>query len=168
MRTGIFLCCLTVSLAGCAGYKVGPTNGLKAGEKSIQVNPFINQTFEPRVSESVTWEVRKRVQQDGTYKLATQGDGDLILNGIIISYERSPISYQPRDVLTVRDYRLTIAARITAVDRITGKTNTMQVVRGRTTVRVGADLSSAERQALPLIAADLARNAVAAVADGTW
>jgi len=168
MRFGAIILLPLLLFAGCAGYQLGPTNGLSAGEKSVQVNSFVNETLEPRLSEPITLEVRKRLQQDGTYKLATHGDGDLILNGVIVSYDRSGISYQPKDVLTPQDYNLTITARIVAIDRTTGKTNISQVVKGRTTVRVGNDLTSAERQAIPLAAADLARNAVAAIADGTW
>ncbi|MEO5802712.1 MAG: LptE family protein [Verrucomicrobiota bacterium] len=169
MRSSAFICLLPLLLlAGCAGYQLGPTNGMLAGEKSVQINPFANETLEPRLSEPVTMEVRKRLQQDGTYKLATHNDGDVILNGVITRYDRSGISFQPRDVLTVRDYNLTVTARIVAIDRQTGKTNLSQLVKGRTTVRVGNDLASAERQAIPLVAADLARNAVSALADGTW
>lgn len=169
MRARLLICLPALLLwAGCAGYKLGPSNGLSAGEKSVQINPFVNDTAEPRLIEPITLEMRKRVQQDGTYKLATQGDGDLIINGVILRYDRSPISFQARDVLTVRDYNLTITARIVAVDRLTGKTNANQTIRGRTTVRVGTDLASAERQAIPLVAADLARSAVAVIADGTW
>lgn len=134
----------------------------------MQINPFLNETLEPRLIEPITLEMRKRVQQDGTYKLATQDDGDLIVNGVITRYDRSPISFQSRDILTVRDYNLTLTARIVAIDRYTGKTNANQIIRGRTTVRVGNDLASAERQAIPLVAADLARRAVAVIADGTW
>jgi len=155
-------------MAGCAGYQLGPSNGMRAGEKSVQINPFINETPEPRLIEPITLAMRRQVQRDGTYKLATQGDGDLIVNGVVTRYDRSPVSFQARDVLTVRDYNLTITARIVAVDRTTGKTNSNQTIRGRTTVRVGNDLASAERQAIPLVAADLARNAVAAIADGAW
>ncbi len=155
-------------LGGCVGYQLGPTNGLAAGEKSIQVNPFENKTFEPRLSEPVTLEVRKRLQQDGTYKLATHDDGDLVVHGVITSFDRSSLSFQPNDVIKVRDYNLSLTARIVAIERSTGKTNIDQLVRGRTVVRVGNDLSSAERQAIPLLAADLARNAAAVIADGTW
>lgn len=169
MRFSTSACLLAVLvLTGCAGYRLGPTNGLSAGEKAVQVNPFVNDTLEPRLSEPITLEVRKRLQQDGTYKLATHNDGDLIVTGVITRFDRSPLSFQPSDVLTVRDYNLTITAHIVAVERSTGKTNVNQIVRGRTTVRVGSDLGSAERQAIPLAAADLARNAASAIADGTW
>ena len=168
MRLCAIILLLPMLLAGCAGYRLGPTNGLAPGEQSVQVNPFKNNTLEPRLSEPVTLEVRKQLQQDGTYKLATQNDGDLIVDGVIIDFDRSGLSYQPGDVVTVRDYVVVVSARIIATERLTGKTNLNQIVRGRTTVRVGNDLSSAERQAIPLLAAALARNAVSAIADGTW
>ena len=168
MQFGTIILLPFLLFVGCAGYQLGPTNGMIAGEKSVQINPFVNETLEPRLSEPITLEIRKRLQQDGTYKLATHGPGDLILNGVITSYDRSGISYEPKDVVTPQDYNLTITARIVAIDRATGKTNISQLVKGRTTIRVGNDLTSAERQAIPLAAADLARNAVSAIADGTW
>ncbi len=164
----IALLLLPAFLCGCAGYRLGPTNGLAAGEKSLEIAPFVNETFEPRLGEPVTSEIRKRVQQDGTYRLATHHDGDILLKGTIISYDRGSLSFNPRDVITARDYNLVITARVEAIERATGKTNLSQIVRGRTTVRVGADLASAEREAIPLAAADLARNAVSLLADGTW
>ncbi len=39
---------------------------------------------------------------------------------------------------------------------------------GRTTVRLGGDLPSVERQALPLLANDLAQKTVALLAEGEW
>jgi hypothetical protein len=39
---------------------------------------------------------------------------------------------------------------------------------GRTTVRLGGDLASAERQALPMLANDLAKKTVALLAEGVW
>ena len=47
-----FTACLVLS--GCAGYKLGPTNNLAAGEKSVQITPFANQTLEPRLGDAVT------------------------------------------------------------------------------------------------------------------
>ena len=39
---------------------------------------------------------------------------------------------------------------------------------GMTLVRVGPDLQSTERQALPLLATDLANNVTALLVDGSW
>jgi hypothetical protein len=41
-------------------------------------------------------------------------------------------------------------------------------VTGSTLIRVGSDLTSAERQSLPLLAEDLAKNVASLLADGGW
>ena len=83
-----FTAVLLALITGCAGYKLGPTNGVAAGEKSIQINPFQNKTIEPRLSEGITSALRKRLQQDGTYRLETHGDADIVVNGIITKFDR--------------------------------------------------------------------------------
>ncbi|MBK9139527.1 MAG: hypothetical protein IPM17_12320 [Verrucomicrobia bacterium] len=158
----------TLVLAGCAGYRLGPTNGSPAGARSIQVAYFQNETMEPRLAEAVAHALRKRLQQDGTFRLATQNDGDVIVKGAILRYEREALSFQPADVITVRDYEITLYCRVLAEERGTGKVLLDQVVRGRTTLRVGADQTSVERQSLPILADDFARNAVDLLVDGTW
>lgn len=154
--------------AGCAGYHLGPTNGLEAGEKSIQVNPFINQTLQPQLTDAVTAQMRKALQTDGTYKLATHGDGDIVVSGSLTSYQRLEITFATTDILTVQDYRLSITARVTARERATGREILNQNVSGFTLIRVGSDLPNAERQAMPLLAADLAKNVTALLAEGKW
>ncbi len=155
-------------LSGCAGYKLGPTNGLAARDKSVQVNPFSNQTMEPRLGDAVTEQLRKALQRDGTYQVATRNDGDIVVSGVITAYQRQEMSFVPSDILTVRDYRVSLVARVTARERTSGKLILDQPVSGYTLVRAGADLTSAERQALPLLAADLAKNVTARLADGSW
>jgi hypothetical protein len=156
------------ALAGCAGYKLGPTNGLPAGSRSIQVRPFANKTREPRVTEYLSISMRKQLQQDGTYRLETSTRPDILVTGEIIRFVRTGLSYQTNDVLTPQEYTLALVARVVAVDLNSGKTNLNQEVFGRTYIRIGNDQSSAERQAIPLLTDDLARNAVSFLVDGTW
>jgi hypothetical protein len=158
-----------IALSGCAGYKLGPTNGIPAGSRSVQVNVLQNKVLEEsRISEIVTSAVRKQLQQDGTFRLATHNDGDIIVNGSIVRYDRSGLSYQPRDILTPRDYRLNMWALVEARDRSTGKVLLNKRVRGHTTIRIGSDLNTVERQSIPLAAEDLARNITALLSDGEW
>ena len=141
----LFLLCLAtafIGLNGCA-YRLGPSNGENAGTRSIQVNPFQNKTVEPRLIEAVSFALRRQLQQDGTYSLDTHNEGDIVLNGTIVSYERRSLSFQSRDVLTPRDYRLTITARVTAQDRISGKVLLDREITGHSDIRIGADLASA-------------------------
>ena len=162
------LAATVVSLTGCAGYKVGSAAAFPAGQHSIQIGLIQNKTLEPRLIEAVNNALRKRFQQDGTYKLDTRGESDVVLTGVITRFDRSVVSFQPADILTVRDYALSLSATLTVKERGTGKVLFEREVGGRTTVRAGTDLASAERQAVPLLAADLARNATSLIVDGAW
>jgi hypothetical protein len=168
MRAALAIFVLSLFLGGCAGYQLGPTNGMASGGKSIQITPFRSKPYEPRLSDAVTTQLRKTIQKDGTYHLNTSGDPDIVVTGTIETYDRQQLSYQPTDILTPRDYRIILVARVTARERSTGKTILDREVSGRTTVRIGNDLSSAERQALPLAAEDLARSITSMLAEGAW
>lgn len=159
---------LSSLLGGCAGYHLGPSNGLRAGERSVQVNPFVNQTIEPRLTDALTSSLRKNLQQDGTFRLNTRNEGDIIVTGAIVHYDRIQLSFQPTDILTPRQYRIVLTAQVTARERRGGKAVLNRRVTGQSTLFVGADLPSSERQALPLAAEDLARNITGLLVDGEW
>jgi hypothetical protein len=157
-----------LALAGCAGYQVGPVNGIKAGARAVTVRPFSNQTFEPRLTEAVDFALRRKLQQDGSYRLDTQGGGDIIVNGVIVDMQRAALSFQPKDVITPRDYEMRLVAKVTATERLTGKTVLDKEFIGRTTVRASNNRDLAERQAQPTMAEDLARNIASALTEGPW
>jgi hypothetical protein len=154
--------------AGCGGYKLGPTSGIAAGSRSIQVNFFQNKTLEPRLVESINNALRKNLQQEGTYRLATDNNGDIIVNGTITDFKRSAVGFQPADILTVRDYLIFLTVHVRATERLTGKVVLDRESYGRTTIRVGADLASAEREAVPMLADDLAKRVTSMLVDGAW
>jgi hypothetical protein len=162
----------TACLTGCAGYKLGPTNGIPAREKSVQVNPFSDETLQPRVVDAVNQQIRKELMRDGTYTIATHNDGDIIVTGSIVGFQRYEISFASNDILTVRDYRLVLTASVTARERNSGRIilerDARNPVIGNTIIRVSSDLTSTERQAMPLLAQDLAKNITALLVDGTW
>jgi PBP1b-binding outer membrane lipoprotein LpoB len=155
-------------LSGCAGYRLGPANGMAAGEKSVQIRPFSNATLEPRLTDAVTAQIRREIQRDGTFRLASQDDGDIVVTGTITRYNRREMSLSEADTLTPLDFRLMLTAHVTARERGTGKVLLDKTVSGYAIMRIGTDLTSAERQALPVLAGDLARNVTALLADGTW
>jgi len=61
-----------------------------------------------------------------------------------------------------------ITAQVTARERSSGKIVLDRKVSGQSTLFVGPDLPSAERQTLPLVTDDLARNITGLLVDGTW
>jgi hypothetical protein len=162
------VCLAAGILSGCAGYKLGPTNGLQAGTRSVQISPFVNQTFEPRLGDAVTTALRKALQQDGTFRLSTRAGADIVVSGVVTKYTHQELSFVPQDVLTVRDFRVGATVQVTARDISTGNILLDRPVTGYTLVRVGSDLTSAERQALGPLADELARKVTALLVDGTW
>ena len=165
---GILGVLLVLLLGGCAGYRLGPTSGQHAGGRTVQIEPFSNRTLEPRLSDAVTAALRREIQREGTYKLATQAPGEVTVSGEILRFDRTEISFLPDDVVTAQDYRMSFTAHVIARDRRTGKTLLDRELTGVTLMRVGNDLPSVERQTLPLLATDLARQITAALADGGW
>lgn len=166
--SAILLVCAATMLAGCAGYHLGPVNGGDAREKSIEVLPFNNQTLQPRLGDAVTQALRERLQVDVTYHLNTRGDADIVLTGVITRYHRQGLSYLNKDATTTQNYRVDIVAHVIARERATGKKLLDKNVTAYTLVNVGTDLASAERQASPQLAEDLARNIAELLTDGAW
>jgi hypothetical protein len=168
--TAVVLAALLVTsfATGCAGYRLGPTNPELTAGKRIQVNLFQNQTLEPNLPEAIHYALRRQLQQDGSYRLATRSDGDVVVRGIILTYDRAPLAFQPTDVVTVTDFEVRLVVRLTAHERTSGRLLIEREVAGRTSVRVVSDLPSAERQALPLLAADWSRNATSLLTEGSW
>ena len=157
-----------VLTGGCANYTLGPTNGRKSGDTSIKIAPVQNDTIEPRLSEAVGNALRKQIQQDGTFRLETQDEAGILVTSRILRLERTYLSLNPRDVITPRDYQMILTMQLQATERGTGKVLVDRPLSGRTTVRVGTDVNSAERESIPLLAEVIARKATSVLADGDW
>lgn len=153
--------------SGCA-YRLGPTNGSDARSHSVQVQLFPNRTLEPRLSEPVAQALRRQLAQEGTYQLASRGDADVLVSGELVRYERRPVSFQPNDILQVRDYEIRLTAQVKAVRTSSGEVLLDRQVFGRTLIQSSDDQGSAERQGVPLAADDLARNITSLLVDGKW
>ena len=160
---------MVLMLVGCAGYHLGPVDsGVQAGAQTIEVLPFNNQTLQPRLGSAVTQALREQLQTDGTYRLTAHGAGDVVMTGTITGYGRAAVSFLSVDVATPEDYRIEVNAHVVVREHVTGKTLLDKNVTGDTLVHVSSDLESAERQALPLLAQDLARNVTELLTEGGW
>jgi hypothetical protein len=157
-----------LAVAGCAGYRLGPVNGVTAGAKSIEVQPFNNQTLQPRLGDDLTQSLRELLQTDATYRLATHGGGDVVVTGEIRSYTRQGLGFLNTDVTTPVNYRVDLTVHVKALDRRSGKVLLDKEVKGHTFVNIGNDLFSAEREAMPLLAEDAAENITELLTEGAW
>ncbi|MFO1488087.1 MAG: LptE family protein [Verrucomicrobiota bacterium] len=167
-RSFILAVLAAMTFSGCAGYRLGPSNGEVAGEKTVQIRPFLNQTLEPRLGDAVTAALRRNLQRDGTYRLSSHGQADIVVTGVVLRYNRFELSLLENDALTAQDYRINATVQVTARDTTTGRVLFDKPVTGYTLIRVGSDLNSSERQAIPLLADEIAKNAAAMIVDGSW
>lgn len=159
---------LVFSLGGCAGYHIGPVQPyyLRAVH-SIAVPTFKNNTLIPRISVLITDSVIKQFQQDGTYRIAGKEQADAILMGEIAQVTRTPARSVRGNVLATVEFNLIMQIRYSLVDRATGKDLApAAVVYGTTSFFVGDDITTDERQALPLAAEELAVHLVSQLSEG--
>lgn len=158
-----------IGSTGCAGYRLGPTTGFPAGDRSLYVHPFINRTLHPGLADEVTTAIRTAVLKDGAYRLVNRPEeADVVLRGDLISYDRQGITFSARDARSVRDFEVTLTARVRAVRQPGDHLLWEREVRGRAIVPTATDQISSERQNRPLLAEDLARHVLVLLTDGDW
>ncbi len=163
------LCLVAAALTGCAGYHVGPIHGaLVAPGKSVEILPFNNQTLQPRLGDALTKAARERIQAEGSFHLATRDPGDVVVSGTIRFYGRESLNFLSTDAVTAENYRVGLLAHVVVRDRASGKLLLERDLKPHTLVHVGTDLASAERQSLPLIAEDFARDLVSLLSESAW
>lgn len=167
MKNALTTFLLGLFLSGCAGYHLGPaTPSYLRQVRSIAVPTFANTTLVPRIEVLVSGTVIKQFQQDGTFRITNQDSADAVLKGEIIAVGRSPARSVRGNVLATTEFNLSLRVRYTLVGR-DGKTMAgPAVVAGTTNFFVGTDVSTDERQALPLAAEELAGHLVSQLSEG--
>ncbi len=157
---------LSVFLFGCAGYHVGPVT--KTSFHSIAVPMFRNQTLRPQLEAQISNAIIQRLQQDGSVKIEPQSRADAVLIGTVERYDRIALRSLRTDTGIPREFRISITVRVEARDRRTGETVLKSTeVEGTSDVFIGEDQQSAEYQALPLVADDIAKR-VAGLLVESW
>ena len=162
-----FLSLLALFLSGCAGYHLGPaTPAYLSNVHSIAVPTFQNLTLLPRIESLVTGTVIKQFQQDGTFRIANEGDADAVLKGEIMAVGRSPARSVRGNVLATTEFNLVLRVRYTLLGRDGRPMTGPAEVAGLTSFFVGEDVHTDERQALPLAAEQLAGHLVSQLSEG--
>ena len=173
MRRASILLLLALACGGCAGYRIGPIKPKPMREvNTIAVPRFKNDTLQPRVDVLLASAVIKQIQQDGTYRVASEKDADAILECKLDRIDRRPSRSVRGNVLQTREYTLTLRVRYRVVKRDTGKELDDRTVYGQTyffvtgSDNIAADVNQDERQALPIAAEDLAKRIVSQISEG--
>lgn len=154
-------CC--VLAAGCAGYKLGPAS--RPEYRSVAVPMFQNKTIHPQIEAQVTNAILRRFQNDGTLRIESESDADVVVTGQIVAYRRAVLRSARTNTGIAREYRVTVTARIQARNRAGEIVLKSTQVSGNADTFIGSDLQSADLQVLPLVADDLARQVVSLIAE---
>jgi hypothetical protein len=155
-------------LGGCLGYQIGPVKPYYLRDvHTIAVPTFENKTLHPRIEVLVTDTVIKQLQQDGTFQIGRYGDADATLKGQITRIDRLPARSVRGNVLKTTEFNLSMRLKYTLVarDGTTTLSPPAEIV-GTTSFFVSADVTTDERQALPLATEDLATRLVTQLSEG--
>ena len=154
-------------LSGCLGYRIGPAkpNYLR-DVHTIAIPTFENKTLMPRIEVLVTGTVIKQFQQDGTYRIVSGETADATLKAEISRISRSPARSVRGNVLATSEFNLSIHVKWRLVGSDGKNLGPPGEVAGTTSFFVGTDVTTDERQALPLATEELANRLVTQLSEG--
>lgn len=159
------IACLTLS--GCLGYHVGPVKPYYLRDvHAIAVPTFKNRTLIPRIEVLVTDTVIKQIQQDGTYQIASDGNGDATLVAEIFRVTRTPARSVRGNVLATTEFNLALSVKYSLIGPDGTPLVSQAEAIGTTSFFVSTDVTTDERQALPLATEDLATRLVTQLSEG--
>lgn len=159
------ICCLCFT--GCLGYHIGPAKPYYLRDVHVIAVPtFKNTTLLPRIEVLVTDTVIKQFQQDGTFRIASEENADATLKAEIIRIGRSPARSVRGNVLATTEFNLSMRVRYTLVGRDGKALAPPAEAIGTTSFFVGSDVTTDERQALPLATEELAIQLVSQLSEG--
>ena len=167
MRSFFLVALSCLCLSGCLGYHVGPVKPQYLRDvHTIAVPTFVNRTLHPRIEVLVTNTVIKQFQQDGTFKIGSDDNADAILQAEIVDVTRAPARSVRGNVLATTEFNLVMRVKYKLVGRDGQPLGAAGVATGSTSFFVGTDVTTDERQALPLATEQLATQLVSQLSEG--
>lgn len=152
----------TLLAAGCATYHFG--SAVPAELRTIAVPVFENASGYPEIDAVVTQYVLREFQREGTFKIDRLDNASLKMLGRLVSTDVSAIGYDRNYTSRASEYRYTLTAEITVVERSTGKLLIDAMpIKADTTFLTSGDMLTGMQNAYPRIAKELSRKIVDAV-----
>jgi len=157
--------CLLVLLSGCYTFR----SQIAGDIRTLAIPTFSNESSEFGLSETVTDELIRGFQRDGTLRVVAENQADATLVGALMEVRDEP--YTARSGTTVQDitvdeYRFSMTCRIELVDRATGETKWTNNFTAWSIYPYGGDLSNrdaAVKEATTKLVEDLLNKIV-----GSW
>ncbi len=157
------LCPLFLFLtASCASYRIG--SAVPQELRTIAAPVFENASGFPEIDATVTQYVLREFQREGTFKIASMDDASVKLLGKLIRADLQSLNYDRGYGARTSEYRYTLVAEITLVERGTGKLLIDgERIKANTTFLTHGDMLTGMQDAGPRIAKELSRSIVDAV-----
>ena len=167
MKNSFVAVLVCLLLGGCLGYHIGSAKPSYLRDvHTISVPTFRNETLIPRLEVLVTDTVIKQFQQDGTFQIGNDQNADAILKAEITRIGRSPARSIRGNVLATSEFNLVMRVKYTLLGRDGKPLAPPAEVAGTTSFFVGTDVTTDERQALPLATEELATHLVSQLSEG--
>ena len=145
-----------VMLAGCASYRI--TSDVPEELRTIAVPVFENETGYPEIGATVAQYTLREFQREGTMKIKSLENASLKLLGTVKHSEMLPVRFDRSYGSRAAEYRYTLTAEITLIERGTGRFLLDAVhVHGSTTFLTYDDMLTGMQNAYPRIAKELSR-----------
>jgi hypothetical protein len=151
-------------LVGCASYQLGSVSD--PGFQTVFIENFKSDVDEPLLENLVTTTVIQQFQNDGTVRVTSAKEADVILRGRIDSFDMTPIRYSRANELTPVEANMTIGVTYNLTRRGETKPFRQSKAIGTSTFFIGNDLQSDKRQGVPLASERLGRQMVSDLVDG--
>ena len=157
----------TLLLAACAGYRLGA--GTQPRFTTLFIAPVTTETLIPQARELVTTQLREAFIKDGRVTLVdSPAAADAVLRVSLTGYDRQVAVARQDDTGLARRFDVSLRALATLTDQ---RNQQVLLAKRALTAKRGvftdSGLVPAEYQGLPLLAGQLAVEAVHAVLD-TW
>ena len=148
--------------AGCASYRF--KSSVPEELRTISVPVFENASGFPEIDAVVTEYVLREFQREGTFKIKDVENSSFKLLGKLVKSKTHGINFDRNYGERTSEYRYSLEAEITLVERSTGKLliDGMRV-KANTTFLTHGDMLTGLQDAYPRIAKELPRSIVDAV-----
>ena len=115
LRAAFAAALLLLLAAGCANYRLGSM--LPKDIRTVYVPTCRNQTTEPLIEQDVTRAILPQIQMDGSLRVASEDDADVVLEITLTKFWLDPVAYESGSSSTANQYRMSIKASFALVRR---------------------------------------------------
>ncbi|MCL4304422.1 hypothetical protein KJZ99_00730 [bacterium] len=132
---------LLVIFSGCYSFR-----GQVAGDiRTLAIPTFENESAEFGLSETVTDELIRGFQRDGTLRILPESQADALLVGALVEVRDDPNTARSNEGIVVDEYRFSMTCRVELILRDTGESKWVQNFAVYSIYPYTGDFSNRER-----------------------